>query len=1134
MRRGEENMSNDNKQENDSPVQQEQPPSEPIPTTHTNISDIDHIATESSNSSETVVPISTPSSEISEMETDSSQEPVASPGPSSDVEVILSDSDSENSSTLSEEEVHQVGLEKIKQLEHVIYSYYNQGWLKDDQSVKRDQYIDNLNKINQQIQQQKITFTEEIQKAIEDKEAQLNAINSYFKNNADQLSEEFIPIESDGGLSKSTKPVVPPKATPLQDIPKDKINYLFYDDQNDLTSDWILTGKKEGGAVKPAEYTGFYAHKENQEEYKVFIKQDTAHPENDYVEYVLSRIMRDIAEEINLDPKLIAQIELIHTHKDDIKNSISKEKKVYIASGFFKNYLDLWRDAYLAFFTLEKYQTARDNFFKIHPKFKPTFPKGRPLFYENDEIINYVISNGRYKSYQHIKELSRSMREVDTHFENIGVTTGQYTEKNKCHPVIFNKTTREITPIKEEDVNQFSTEDYKVYWVFEDVDACRIDLGAGLGDERNTFKEVKYSDNPFYNLMKFRPTGGPPPQFMQGPKELEDSEDRLKILSRIASLSEEFLTDAFQSAALEANRYFGEDISRRVAIKKLGMSPDVVNNLDANLISSMSNFFANTFIENQATPIKELIKSKLIGLPYSTSTRDAIEANLNRKISVKPSLKRQKIKWESLLTTLNQTCQKHCDAINHSKANSLENDLDTTFLKDLNEIKAANDNKISTINQLISIEESDFNEIEEFIQTQTKRLETLIHYYEIKKQDLSNLNYCISLITQLTDSSYQNQLKVITDLIANKMNQNLEEKNNIGLLRSFIQLSTSLTSFVSISKAYDDERNDINKFSDQAISLLYRFVADENCNESIVLSVDQLIKELFEYREAIQNNPKFNSRCDKLLKYQYDKITILLESALNKDDGHKKNIDNYIENLKYSTNLVANLTALNKNINKIQAERKTNKNNSLINDKEFKKLINSGKDSYVEGSLLARRCLTDPKTSLNDLYLLTKSVGSTNSIMTCATSNETAKIKELPHHIEVLKEKSVEQIQTGRTNARKYIGISLAVAGIAIAITCGLFFKLGITIPIAFWGVKLAIEGLALAGICAGGALTGAAGIGLFASSRHQPITKRVLNVADKANNFYKRVEHSLPTSKRRDSQEAIEPPPQPARADKP
>lgn len=183
---------------------------------------------------------------------------------------------------------------------------------------------------------------------------------------------------------------------------------------------WIFQSEKIGGASSAGEHGGVY--KRNDE--VALIKQDESVAHN-ISEFLASRIFKETA------PGYGAEIFLTKFASAGIEGSEHDEigDQVYIGSKFFRNYKDLYVDAY-------------DSLSKPVPSDRP-----RNVGTWNRAIFKEALSRDGYKHYQdfsHVMVTSLLMGDFDVHWGNVGVI--QEESRKKLVRIDFGWAFKNLTP----------------------------------------------------------------------------------------------------------------------------------------------------------------------------------------------------------------------------------------------------------------------------------------------------------------------------------------------------------------------------------------------------------------------------------------------------------------------------------------------------------------------------------------------------------------------------------------------------------------------------------------------------------------------------------------------------------------
>lgn len=311
---------------------------------------------------------------------------------------------------------------------------------------------------------------------------------------------------------------------------------------------WCRKAKKDpnSGAVKAGDLDGFYNLKVNPK-IQVFFKKDPVASKN-IGEFVASRVMRAIAQNIGFNPNAVAQVELAFTHPESKPNRDGKN--VYVASVVYPDFLELYKDAYLAFRYLPQYEELRNN----HPEYlELRFPENRPrLLDKEDPIIKLMIENGRYQGLNCHLQLSSSVDDPDVHFGNVGVVPREDTVVNQVEPsktieIYEDGTMAEAGPDVPKGIQS--------YKVFTAVDTVRIDFGAAFGDDRfieRTYDKNRANKGLISTIIDYHPSKqGPPPYALKISSLVRNDPSSLFWLSKIAQCEPDIIEQAFNSAMQE-------------------------------------------------------------------------------------------------------------------------------------------------------------------------------------------------------------------------------------------------------------------------------------------------------------------------------------------------------------------------------------------------------------------------------------------------------------------------------------------------------------------------------------------------------------------------------------------------------
>lgn len=299
----------------------------------------------------------------------------------------------------------------------------------------------------------------------------------------------------------------------------------FKADIHNINGGWVRVKEKTGGANQAGDLGGEYTDIGNPER-RVLFKQDTVISKN-ICEFIAGKLMRVIMPDV---PELFARVEL--AFEDDKSIPDETGKNVYLASEFYSNYTDLYKDAYNAHNKLSKFDALRKNNNGVRP-----CPQSRPKYIEFvnmhyqrriDPVIASVIISGRYPNFLKLIVASIFVEDPDVHTANIGVVaTKQLAEEFEDGEIIY------------------------------EVEAVRIDFGGAFADEKRKLDGNLHYEDTFRFISLTNKI--PPNYFQTYPKTIYKGQDFYLELLKLSCFPPDVLITQLKDILGQVGCYYGRE-----------------------------------------------------------------------------------------------------------------------------------------------------------------------------------------------------------------------------------------------------------------------------------------------------------------------------------------------------------------------------------------------------------------------------------------------------------------------------------------------------------------------------------------------------------------------------------------------
>jgi hypothetical protein len=833
---------------------------------------------------------------------------------------------------------------------------------------------------------------------------------------------------------------------------------------------WKQVSKKTEGAVQGGELTGFY-ELEGRPDVKVFFKQDPAFEKNPG-EKIASDVMKEFAKELkkqaphdsSFDESSVTDIYLAYTSSDQEPNR--NGNNVYVASVIYPNFLELYRDAYLAFHYLDQYQPLRD----AYPEYlNRPFLSERPKLMDNDPVVELMISTGRYKGLQPLRGLRNAIDDPDVHFGNWGaVPMPKATQK--CVQVDADGKMTEVA-----DPNSPKPEGTKRYNVFSDVKTVAIDLGAAFGDDRllkRTYADNSINRGILSTILRYHPSkAGPPPYEQKIPELVRNDSSAVFWLDKIAKIGPEKAQIAFNNGvAASFAKYDREvmlDFARMSGMKLKDadylMSEDDFREKLVNYLSECFVWFqqsAQEYKENfvkkfpAAAPAVEGVQAPVAAIPVDK----AFAENYERRRQADKIRRKYLRKIELLLLDLYET---DTTKLLEEKSKQYSDQLARLIELRGRIIRATDDVLISRDFLQGTIKSGIFS----FAIIMEK--EKTPDYQDVPEAFVTYNASRRALKADMKIPQHHETMYVMLKL-ANTLDKTLSTKSAYhtvypDLYHKAMQYIFKKDVDAFIAKAHKDtfEENEprldaVNAFIEAMDALMEYDKALANCqHESLDLKKGGRVLLLLKIRELDELLNSFN---ENLTAQAYKNLT--------------KQFQYSTERMRKSTILVTSVTELNTTCND---------NNREVFDNS---LDAAAEKMYEESGKLAAQYLQEHEPAIRDLALLTETVSLTTQALEDPLS---ANARQL--HI------NSKELDGKPGIAKRVGGAALMVVGALAAIAATVLLIASIPLIIPSFGSSL--FGLPLAWVLLGAGVTAfTAGSSLLFSSRHKGTSKSASMVA--------------------------------------
>lgn len=794
---------------------------------------------------------------------------------------------------------------------------------------------------------------------------------------------------------------------------------------------WHRISKKTHGVNPSGRHGGFYELIANPK-IKVFFKQDPVIAKN-ISEFVASKVMRCIAKEINFNPNSVAQVELAYIHPRDQPNRDGNN--VYIASVIYPNFLELYKDAYLAFHCLPQYESLRKQYPELLDQ---PFPTDRPTLFSRDKVIDLMIQQGRYHGLLPLLHLSRSVDDPDVHLGNVGVIPANQDQQQAVSVQVDQQGKMSVMS-----TNIKAAPGTTSYMVFPSVDSVRIDFGAAFGDDR--FIERTYDKNNanrglLATLIAYHPSKkGPPPYAMKILSTLHDDQASLFWLNKIANCNSTSVYNAFKIAIDEVFIKFHRkpilEFAKRIGFKLSAQKEKDIK--DEELKIQLVIFLSECFIHYQQS-------AKQYYSTHQALTQRLQPAEMkNMRSSVKHSEKNPAhIKMELYAKTI--------ELLN--KINN--NDLTPGLIPSLQTL-------IVLRNQLLTISDKEILNCEDALRSIIKTHAKLITQNETESEIQKLQQKDQHLIEKVALISYA----------GSEGNQSLLALELMRLTNSIEILPDDISLYFNTFKLMQIHLQRCLKNQNH----LGRGAAAED-DLQLIRSLNQLSSALFAlkaYRDALENSKHcllcLKKERSRLLNLRYEEVNnLVIQLSQNK-----------VVDLERATNHITEATTLIRNINQLKAiidiPRSIHKFPPL--EQATQRIYKSAQHLFDESGKSAIQLLIDPIPDFNQTQLLSETLIYATEAVRHPLDSDVQRLKMNAKELE------------GKSVLKKIAGFTLMVAGAVTALAATVLVVSEVFLANATFGMSLL-------GVPASYWLFGASvslfssGAGLLFSGRQKQIAK--------------------------------------------